>query len=65
VQGPASEQPPPTNAIPMLTLSADSGGQLYVEPPVWDVDHNGVIGYGRNYQSYLSYIKPAALGGTG
>ena len=62
VQGPASQQPPPTNAIPMLTLTADSSGQLFIEPPVWDVDHNGVIGYGRNYSSYLDYIKPAAEG---
>ena len=62
VQGPASEQPPPTNAIPMLTLTADSSGQLFIEVPVWDVDHNGVIGYGRNYMSYEDYIKPAAEG---
>jgi len=62
VQGPASEQPAPTNAIPMLTLTSDSSGSLYIEAPVWDVDHNGVIGYGRNYQSYQSYIKPAAQG---
>lgn len=60
IAGPASEQPPPTNAIPMLTLTADSDGSLYIEPPVWDVDHNGVIGYGRNYQSYEDYILPAA-----
>ena len=60
--GPASQQPPPTNAIPMLTLTADSEGLLYIEPPLWDVDHNGVIGYGRYYQSYSSYILPAAQG---
>ncbi len=62
IQGPASLQPPPTNAIPMLTLTADSNGDLYIEPPVWDVDHNGVLGYGRNYQSYENYILPAAKG---
>jgi Rieske Fe-S protein len=62
VAGPASEQPPPTNAIPMLTLTADPNGDLYIEVPVWDVNHNGVIGYGRNYQSYYSYIEPAAEG---
>ncbi len=59
VQGPASEQPPPTNAIPMLTLTSDSSGDLWIEKPLWDVDHNGVIGYGRNYESYYSYIKTA------
>ncbi len=45
--GPASVQPAPTNAIPLLTLATDSSGNLQVVPPVWDVDHNGVIGYGR------------------
>lgn len=58
--GPAAFQPPPTNAIPMLTLTTDPNGDLYIEPPVWDVDHNGIIGYGRNYRNYFSYIKPAA-----
>ncbi len=60
--GPASQQPSPTNAIPMLTLTADADGTLNIEPPLWDVDHNGVLGYGRNYTSYSTYIKPAAGG---
>jgi len=47
VDGPASRQPPPTNAVPMLTLSADDQGYLRVEPPIWDVNHNGKLGYGR------------------
>ena len=47
VAGPAAIQPAPTNAIPMLTLSVDSDGFLYIEKPVWDVSGNGVIGYGR------------------
>lgn len=64
IAGPASLQPPPTNAIPMLTLTADSDGTLYIEAPLWDVDHNGVIGYGRNYASYDTYIKPKAEGGS-
>jgi rieske iron-sulfur protein len=62
IAGPASQQAYPTNAIPMLTLTADSNGDLYIEPPVWDVNHNGIIGYGRDYQSYQSYILPAAQG---
>jgi rieske iron-sulfur protein len=45
--GPAAVQPAPTNAIPLLTLTTDSSGNLQVVPPVWDVDHNGVIAYGR------------------
>ena len=64
IAGPASLQPPPTNAIPMLTLTADPDGTLNVEAPLWDVDHNGVLGYGRNSGSYDSYIKPAAEGGS-
>ena len=57
--GPASLQPPPTNAIPMLTLSTDSNGFLYIEPPIMDVNHNGVVGYGRYYDTYETYVKPA------
>ncbi len=62
IAGPASVQAFPTNAIPMLTLTADSNGDLYIEPPNWDVEHNGVIGYGRDYQSYENYILPVAEG---
>ncbi len=62
IAGPASLQPAPTNAIPMLTLTADPNGDLNIEPPVWDVDHDGVLGYGRNYQSYQNYILPTAEG---
>ncbi|MDG6902409.1 MAG: Rieske 2Fe-2S domain-containing protein [Nitrososphaerota archaeon] len=64
IAGPASLQPPPTNAIPMLTLTADSDGTLNIEAPLWDVEHNGVIGYGRDYKSYDTYIKPAAGGSS-
>lgn len=49
--GPAAVQPAPTNAIPLLTLATDSAGNLQVVPPIWDIDHNGVIGYGRNIGS--------------
>jgi len=49
--GPAAVQPAPTNAIPLLTLATDSSGNLQVVPPVWDVDHNGVVGYGRSLGS--------------
>ncbi len=68
VQGPASEQPAPTNAIPMLLLQADSDGNLVIPGPpkdgsdparnkFTDVSGNGIIGYGRNYDSYNTYIK--------
>jgi Rieske Fe-S protein len=62
IAGPASLQPAPTNAIPMLTLTADANGDLYVEPPQWDVDHNGVLGYGRTADSYQNFILPKATG---
>lgn len=62
IHGPASLQPAPTNAIPMLRLTTDPDGALYIEIPVWDVDHNGVIGYGRDEDSYCSFINPNAQG---
>jgi len=62
IAGPASLQAFPTNAIPMLTLTADANGDLNIEPPVFDVEHNGVIGYGRDYASYQNYILPVAEG---
>ncbi len=64
VQGPASLQTYPQNAIPMLTLTADAKGDLYIEIPVWDVQHNGQLLYGRDYDSYDKVIKPAALGSS-
>jgi len=49
--GPASEQPPPDNAIPMLTLQAGSDGTLYIKAPqsgtLTDIQQNGIIGVGR------------------
>jgi len=62
IAGPASLQAFPTNAIPVLTLTADSNGDLYIEPPVADIEHNGVLGYGRDYASYQNYILPVAQG---
>jgi rieske iron-sulfur protein len=47
IAGPASLQPVPTNAIPILTLSTDKDGTLNIEPPIWDPEHNGILGYGR------------------
>lgn len=35
-------------ALPNLDLSVDENGSLYVEPPVWTKEKNGVIGIGRN-----------------
>ena len=73
VLGPAALQPPPTNAIPMLTLQADSSGNLYVfhsnsdptSPTVGgyagvasSIEANGELGYGRDFHSYEDFIKP-------
>jgi Rieske Fe-S protein len=46
-EGPSLEKGPPATAIPYLTLSSDSQGILWIEPPIWDYQHNGVVGYGR------------------
>ena len=70
VAGPASLQAFPANAIPMLTLQADSSGQLWVVYPNRDprlpfssdgvdaLEANGELGYGRDYASYQNFIKP-------
>lgn len=36
------------NALPYLELTTDHRGSLFVEPPVWTLDRNGVIGVGRH-----------------
>jgi Rieske Fe-S protein len=70
IAGPAYLQPFPTNAIPMLTLQADSTGNLYIFYPNRDpslpfpndqvnsIEANGDLGYGRDYQSYQTFILP-------
>ena len=71
VQGPASLQAFPNNAIPMMTLQADSSGNLYIFYPNRDpsltypndavpdsIEANGDLGYGRDYESYENFIKP-------
>lgn len=47
-------------AQPYLKLSSDSQGFLYVEPPVWQMDKNGVVGIGRKITQ--DELKNAALG---
>jgi rieske iron-sulfur protein len=42
------DKKPPVTALPYLALAADSEGFLWIEPPIWDYQHNGVVGYGRN-----------------
>jgi len=47
IKGPAALQTPPQNALPKLDLDVDDKGFLVVKPPVWDVNANGVVGFGR------------------
>ena len=45
--GPASVQAAPSNVLPLLDLEADKDGLLYILPPKFNTNDNGVIGYGR------------------
>ncbi len=45
--GPAAVQAPPSNVLPNLSFEADSDGFLWILPPTFGVNDNGVIGYGR------------------
>ena len=45
--GPASLQAPPSNTLPKLDFEADTDGFMYISPPTWGVNTNGVVGYGR------------------
>ena len=45
--GPASVQAAPSNTLPVLTLEIDSDGFLFILPPKFNANENGVIGYGR------------------
>jgi len=49
--GPASLQAPPSNTLAKLTLEADVDGFLWISPAKWDVNENGVVGYGRFVKS--------------
>ncbi|MDR4510506.1 MAG: Rieske 2Fe-2S domain-containing protein [Nitrososphaeraceae archaeon] len=45
--GPASLQSPPSNVLPRLDLEVDKDGNVWILPPNWSVNGNGVVGYGR------------------
>lgn len=45
--GPAALQSPPSNVLPKLDLEADKDGYLWILPPNWNVNGNGIVGYGR------------------
>ena len=46
-QGPASVQAAPSNTLPKLDFEVDSAGMVWILPPNWGVNGNGVVGYGR------------------
>lgn len=39
---------PVDNALPMLDLGVDDQGYIYVKPPKWEADKNGIVGDGRH-----------------
>jgi len=45
--GPASLQAPPSNVLATLYLEADNDGYLWIQPAKWDINANGIVGYGR------------------
>lgn len=45
--GPASLQGPPSNVLPRLDLEVDGKGDIWILPPVWSPNANGIVGYGR------------------
>ncbi|MDH3780135.1 MAG: Rieske 2Fe-2S domain-containing protein [Nitrosopumilus sp.] len=47
IAGPASVQAAPSNVLPELTLETDPDGSLFIMPPKFNANDNGVIGYGR------------------
>jgi len=47
IAGPASVQAAPSNMLPKLTLETDPDGSLFIMPPKFNANDNGVIGYGR------------------
>lgn len=47
VAGPASLQAAPSDTLPKLDFEVDTDGFLWILPPVWGINENGVVGYGR------------------
>jgi ubiquinol-cytochrome c reductase iron-sulfur subunit len=45
--GPASLQAPPSNVLPSLDLEISSDGNVWIKPPNWSPNGNGVVGFGR------------------
>ena len=57
--GPAMNYGFKNNALPQLDLGVDNEGYIYVKPPIFDIDKNGVVGYGRKVPSdiFEKYVQ--------
>jgi Rieske Fe-S protein len=51
--GPAINYWIKNDALPQLDLGVDSKEYIYVKPPVFDIDKNGLVGYGRKVPADL------------
>jgi rieske iron-sulfur protein len=45
--GPASLQAPPANVLARLDLEVDGEGNIWIKPPNWSPNGNGIVGFGR------------------
>ncbi len=45
--GPASLQAPPSNVLPRLDIEIAPDGNMWIKPPNWSVNGNGIVGFGR------------------
>lgn len=57
--GPAMNYGFKNNALPQLDLGLDNERYIYVKSPIFDIDKNGVIGYGRKVPSdiFEKYVQ--------
>lgn len=63
VSGPGKDYWIKNSALPKLDLDVDEDGYIYVKSPIFDVDKNGMIGYGRRLITNLTATF-AGLGPT-
>jgi len=43
----SSLQSPPSNVLARLDLEVDTDGNIWIKPPNWSPEGNGVVGFGR------------------
>ena len=61
--GPAINYQFKNNALPQLDLGVDSDRYIYVKPPIFDINKNGLVGYGRKVPSDI-FEKYIEIGNT-